>query len=241
VIALAAHNASEWTGPGGNITYLFPGPPSILVDAGVGHPAHLDAIEQALDAAPLDVLLITHSHSDHVAGIPMLAERWPGLVIRGELGDPLYDGELIDAGDTKLRAIHTPGHSPDHFCFRVESRNDICCGDLARLGGTVVIPATRGGNLRQYLDSLNRIRALHPSRLLPAHGPIVDHPAALIDEYLSHRQMREQQVLDALTAGATEVDDIVARIYVGLSATLRAAARETIVAHLEKLREEGRA
>ena len=242
MIALAAHNASEWTGPAGNTTYLFPGPPSILIDAGVGHPAHLSAVERALNGAPLDRLLLTHSHTDHVAGIPAIVERWPGVVVAGELGEALHDGQVFDAGAVRVRAIHTPGHAPDHFCFAVESgANDICCGDLARLGGTILIPATRGGNLRQYLESLHRIRALNPSRLLPAHGPIIERPAALLDEYIAHRRMRENQVLEALAVGTTGVDDIVDRIYAGLSPTLRGAARETVLAHLEKLREEGRA
>ena len=240
MIALAALNASEWTGPTGNITYLFPGPPSILVDAGVGNRAHIEAIDRALDGRPLDLVLLTHSHSDHVAGLPALAERWPHLSVRGELGDPLTDGETFTSADVHLRAVHPPGHAPDHYCLVVEASNEICCGDLARLGGTVVIPATRGGNLREYLESLRRIRALQPLRLLPAHGPIIEDPAAVIDEYIAHREMRERQVIAALDAGLDSVDAIAAHIYAGLSPTMLEAAKETVIAHLEKLREEGR-
>ena len=240
MLALAALNASEWTGPTGNITYLFPGPPSILVDAGVGYRAHIEAIDRALVGRPLELVLLTHSHSDHVAGLPALAERWPQLLVRGELGERLTDGETFTAGDVRLRAVHTPGHAPDHYCFAVEASNEICCGDLARLGGTVVIPAMRGGNLRQYLESLRRIRALRPVRLLPAHGPVIDDPTAVIDEYIAHREMRERQVIAALESGLDKVDAIAERIYAGLSPTLLQAAKETVIAHLEKLREEGR-
>lgn len=232
MILLRAGNASEWTGPTGNNTYLFAGPPSILIDAGVGAPEHVDAIAHALNGAALDLLLITHSHVDHVAGVPALTARWPHLSVRGGPGEPLRDGETFN----RLRAMHTPGHAPDHFCFADDSAGDVYCGDMARIGGTVVIPASRGGDLAEYLQSLRRLRGLNPRRLLPAHGPIVDQPAKLIDEYLAHRAQREQQVKEALAAGCQTPEEIVARIYPELSPKLLDAARETVVAHLNHLK-----
>jgi hydroxyacylglutathione hydrolase len=241
MLTIPAGNPSPWTGPEGNNTYLLPGAVPTLIDAGVGDPGHVAAVEQALDGSPLAQLLITHSHPDHARGVPTLAARWPALVVRNLAPDACRDGESLPAGDTSLTALHTPGHAPDHFCFLDETTRDIYCGDLAREGGTIVVPASAGGHLADYLASLRRIRALQPRRLLPGHGPVVLDPSALIDGYLHHRAEREAQVLDLLQAGAISVDTLVQRIYTGLHPSVVRAAADSVLAHLIKLRDEGRA
>lgn len=169
-----------------------------------------------------------------------MTSRWPGARVRNLAPDQCADNESIAAGDTTLRALLTPGHAPDHVCFLDEATRDVYCGDLARLGGTIVVPASAGGSLVQYLDSLRRIRALSPRRLLPGHGPIIEAPATLIDEYLEHRAEREEQVLDALRSGASSIDALVERIYTNLHPAVVRAARDSTLAHLVKLRDEGR-
>jgi len=233
-ILIPAGNPSEWTGPTGNNTWLLRGRESALVDAGVGHPDHVNAVARALDSAPLVRVLITHWHPDHVKGLPALRDKWSGLVVVDAAGEP------VPAGDGRLEIIPTPGHAPDHLCFYDREAGDVYCGDLARRGGTIVIPARKGGDLRAYLASLALVRALEPRRLLPGHGPIVDDPAALIDEYIAHRRQREQQILQAILEGARSVEAIVSRVYPALPASLSDAAADSVRAHLKKLRDEGR-
>jgi glyoxylase-like metal-dependent hydrolase (beta-lactamase superfamily II) len=234
-ILIPAGNASEWTGPTGNNTWLLPGREPALVDAGVGNPEHVEAVARALNGAPLARVLITHWHPDHVKGLPALRDRWRGLVVVEAAGEP------VPAGDGRLEILPTPGHSPDHLCFFDRDAGDLYCGDLARKGGTIVIPARKGGDLRAYLASLQLVRDLAPRRLLPGHGPIVDDPAGLIDEYIAHRQKREQQILQAILGGARTVDEIVRQVYPALPASLSDAAADSVRAHLAKLRDEGRA
>ena len=235
---IPAGNPSLWTGPTGTNTYLLTGRVPAIIDAGVGHDRHLTAVETALEGRQLELVLLTHAHVDHASGVPALIARWPAVVVRPS-SIPLMDGESIAAGDGSLIALFTPGHSPDHFCFVDEGRRDVYCGDLLRAGGTVVIPASRGGDLGAYLDSLERLRDLRPRRLLPGHGPIIEDPESLITEYLTHRAQREVQVREALRRGRRTPADMVPDVYGRLPEALVAAAADSILAHLRKLEEEG--
>lgn len=237
MLLLHANNASSWTGPTGTNTYLLAGGEPALIDAGVGDVAHLASLESALAGQPLARLLLTHGHPDHAGGLDALVSKWPSV-------DVVRFGTLktvVHAGDLELRIVPTPGHAPDHLCFLDQAAGDMYCGDLLRRGGSIVIPASKGGDLRKYLDSLQRVRELAPKRLLPGHGPIIDDPMSLIEEYLQHRAQREAEVIAALREGATTPEEIVRRVYRKLAPNLVPAAADSVLAHLVKLHEEGRA
>ena len=250
-VAIHACNPGPMTGDG-NWTWLIPGSTPTLIDAGTGEPRHLDAVSDALAGAVLAQVLVTHGHGDHASGVLALAQRFPGtrflkMPWRERDGrwpvswEPLADGQLVAAGDSQVRVVHTPGHAPDHVCFWHEESGTLFCGDLAVKGTTVFIPANLQGDLLQYLGSLARVRALKPSRLLPAHGAIIDDPDALLLAYLAHRMEREEQIVAALRERDASVDALVPLIYRGLKETLLEVARETVLAHLRKLEREGRA
>lgn len=233
---IRARNVSAWTGPTGNNTYLLPGAVPALVDAGVGAPEHIEEVAAALGGAPLALVLLTHAHPDHASGIPALAARWPGLRV---LRHPDAGPGPIAAGSGTLLPVPTPGHAPDHLCFLDTGAGDLYCGDLLRAGGSIVIPASQGGSVRAYLESLRRVRSLAPRRLLPGHGEVIDDPLPLIDQYIRHREEREAQVAEAFRAGHTTPEAIAAAIYPALSPALLRAAADTVHAHLIKLQEDG--
>lgn len=236
----------------GNWTWLIPGRVPTLIDAGTGEPGHLEGLERALSGRALAQVVVTHAHTDHASGAPVLLQRMPHLQLRKmpwPERDALWpapwiaigDGEAIEVGDTTLVAIHTPGHAPDHLCLWHEETRTVFCGDLAVLGTTVWIPANLQGDLAAYLSSLERILTLRPWRMLPAHGAIIEEPVPLLREYLQHRRDREHQVLDALRRGDTTPEAIVRRVYKDLNDAMQRLACESVLAHLVKLEREGRA
>jgi endoribonuclease LACTB2 len=225
---------------------LIDGEMPVLIDAGVGEEAHLDAIDRAVGTRQLH-LVVTHAHSDHIAGAPAIRQRHPSARLskvpwpirdRDLEWAPLANGDLIATGDGDLEVIHTPGHAPDHICLWHAETRMLLVGDMLVQGSTVVIPATHGGSVRQYLQSLATLLALDPRQALPAHGPPIEDPIGLMHSYVKHRVDREAQVREAVAGGAATIEEMVARIYPALQEALLPMARESVLAHLMKLRED---
>ena len=223
----------------GTQTYLL-GDTAVL-DPGPAIESHIDAIRAAMPG--LQTILITHRHGDHApAAEPLQVATGARIIaprnVLERVDQRVSGGEILSIGGCDVEVIATPGHTNEHVCF-LTSDGDLFTGDtILGAGTTAIFPPD--GHMGDYLRSLHTLRARNPKRIYPAHGPIREDAVALIDEYIAHRLQREQQVLDAVAAGATSIPEMRARIYPELDPRLHRAAEIQLDAHLIKLREEGR-
>ncbi|HEY6231772.1 MAG TPA: MBL fold metallo-hydrolase [Pyrinomonadaceae bacterium] len=154
----------------------------------------------------------------------------------------LADDDVIELdGEPRinLRVMHTPGHARGHLCLHEARTGTLISGDnIVGLGSVLIDPPE--GNMRDYLDSLARMRALpNLSVIFGGHGPAIANPYAKLDEYIAHRLDREQKILQAVRDGAATPKDIVAHVYTDVSPKAHAMAERAVLAHLEKLIEDG--
>jgi glyoxylase-like metal-dependent hydrolase (beta-lactamase superfamily II) len=228
----------------GTNSYLLAAPGSdrvVVVDPGPLEDAHL----AALAAFPVELVLLTHRHRDHaesraafaaLTGAPVRAFD-PALCIDGP---PLVDGEVIEAAGTRIRVVHTPGHTSDSVSLYLADDGPagaMLTGDTILGRGTTILDFP-DGTLEDYLASLAILRAFGPATVLPAHGPVLPDLAAVCDVYLRHRQERLEQVRGALAqlgpdASVPAVTDLV---YVAAPAAVRFAAEASVRAQLAYLR-----
>jgi glyoxylase-like metal-dependent hydrolase (beta-lactamase superfamily II) len=242
---IVANNPGPMTGPGTN-TYLVGIDEIVVIDPGPDDAAHLDAIA-GCGGDRIRWIACTHTHIDHFPGVAGLRERTGAEVLAFDARDgleidrSLADGDPIEATEFVLRAVHTPGHASNHLCYLLEQERMLFSGDHIMQGSTVVIRPP-DGDMTAYLEQLERLKAWRPRlrSIAPGHGHLIEQPIAKIDEYLAHRRLREQQVLDCVKTGTATVKKIVSDLYPDLIDELVPMAEATVEAHLLKLRDEKR-
>ncbi len=234
-----AANPSPLTLSGTN-TWLVGRDPCWVVDPGPELAEHVAAVRTAAAArGGIGAIAVTHDHGDHVGAVPALvagagadvavhAARLAGAVATG-------DG---DAVGPLLRAIALPGHAPDHLCFALGDA--VCFTGDAVLGEGSVFIAPDPGALAGYLAGLERLRERGFGLLAPGHGPVVLDAEAKLVGYLEHRRDRERRLVAALDGGARTLDALLNAAWDDVPEALRLPATVTLVAHLDKLAEEGR-
>jgi glyoxylase-like metal-dependent hydrolase (beta-lactamase superfamily II) len=221
-----------------------------------------------LSDQPIRFLVNTHVHSDHTGGNENFTKLGALIFGRDQLRlrlvnpSPTPDGRVPPSAPPKALpqvtydapvTLHINGeevqlipilaaHTDGDTLVRFLKHDVLAVGDYYRSIGYPFIDVFNGGTLEGLLTGLNETISLAgpKTKIIPGHGPIVDDPVTLIDQYLRHRAEREQQVLEALRQGCTSVEEVVARIYTGLEPALLRAAADSGLAHLIKLGDEGR-
>lgn len=202
----------------------------------------------------LVAIVLTHHHIDHVGGAEFLARElalplWAHDITAARLPElhiarRLEDGEALTLdgpSPQQWTVLHTPGHAPGHVCLHERALGAVVVGDMVATEGTILVE-THDGDMRLYLEQLERLKALRSRSALPAHGAPIDDPAALFTHYVRHRLKREQKVLAALRAqgpeGATP-SELVRTAYDDTPPSIWGIAQMSLEAHLVKLAGDG--
>lgn len=161
----------------------------VVVDPGDPDEDFIDLIEAeaAAQGGRIVAIGLTHVDPGHASGSVVLQERTGSPIFAGPDGGAslswavteIVDGVMIDLGDVALVAIGTPGHRPDHLAFRLPD-STILSGDALTDRPTLVMPPL--GNDQAARDSLDRLAALQPTRIVPGHGPVIGTPPPALRE-----------------------------------------------------------
>jgi len=243
VTRLTAPNPGLMTGPGTN-SYLVGG--VAVIDPGPAIDSHIERLAQFKS---LKFIVCTHTHLDHSPAAALLQAKTGAKL----LGRPapagqdatfkpdfvLENGQRVDLGEIALRAIHTPGHASNHLCYLLEQTRMLFTGDHVMQGSTVVINPP-DGNMRAYLQSLERLLAEEIAIIAPGHGYLIGAPHKELRRLIAHRLNRERKVLAALERlGHPSLDEMLPLVYDDVPERVHRVAARSLTAHLEKLVAEG--
>lgn len=226
---------------GATNAYVVGADPAVLVDP----PTRSDALDDAVAGRGVEHVVATHTHPDHVGAVEHYASALDATVwARYGRTDRFAAATGVDPDRTfrdgdhvaDIEVLDTPGHAVDHVAFR--TGDAVLVGDLAVATGSVVVGHPEG-DLRAYLTSLRRVRAMSPRVLHPGHGPDIETPREACERLLAHRLDRERRVREAVEAGAETVDEVVDAAYDKDVSDVRDLATSTVRAHLAKLAHEG--
>jgi endoribonuclease LACTB2 len=205
----------------------------------------------AVEKAEVALAGITHHHLDHSGNLKWIRELYKADILVHDDGVPLLEGKLPDEGIDKLhegkpidldggvhvQVLETPGHSIDSVCYYIEEEGVLFSGDTMLGSSTTTV-----WDLASYMATLERLLTLPNLKVIcPGHGPLIHDPRERIQQYIAHRNMREQQILGVLGEGGEHSSwDIMLKMYPEIDTRLRRAANNNVEVHLKKLDHDGR-
>lgn len=270
VVRLTAPNPGVMTGPGTNSYLVGdPSTGYIVIDPGPADADHLQRLWQAAThpdgrGGNISLIVCTHSHPDHSPGAAPLQAL---CAVRPDiLGLPsaptaraasaftpdrsLSNQELLTLAGRgpeadlalnrhTLEVIFTPGHAANHVCLLLQEDGLLFSGDHILNGSTTVVDPP-DGNMRDYMDSLDRLSDActrqNVQYILPAHGDVIDGALAAIAHLKAHRLKREAKISAIMQADPLgSLDDWLPLAYDDVHPRIWPVARRSLLAHVERI------
>ncbi|MEH6585300.1 MAG: MBL fold metallo-hydrolase [Halioglobus sp.] len=248
---VVAPNPGVMTGAGTN-TYLLGDEAVAVLDPGPAIPAHIDAILAAA-GDKIKWIVCTHTHPDHSPAWKAIHEATGAQVIGALPADDMFQDDtfkpsweiahddVLTTEEFTLRAVHTPGHVSNHFCFLLEEERMLFAGDHIMNGSTVVI-VPPSGDMKAYIESLQLLLRYDLHLIAPGHGEVMEDSKAIVEWLVNHRLQREAKVIKGLQqTGRADLNRLVKVVYDDVDESLHDMAKLSMSAHLIKLQQENRA
>lgn len=148
-----------------------------LIDVG-NDPAvfgRITTISTGLGKSPVDQVILTHSHFDHIALLPAVRKAFDPVVYAHSISvgpdRVLRDGEILRSGDGTLEVIHSPGHSNDSVCLYCQEDRALFVGDTP-----VLIISDDGAHEEDFVLALERLCQKDVKTIYFGHGdPLHDN------------------------------------------------------------------
>jgi glyoxylase-like metal-dependent hydrolase (beta-lactamase superfamily II) len=163
---------------------------------------------------------------------------------------PLHEGDTLPCGMYTFTSLHTPGHSNGHICLYESAHKVLICGDLLLRGITPNIAqwSETGNPLKNYLDSLERIKGLDPALALPGHREPFRDPRDRALEIDDHHRARLEEIVALLVGKGQTPYEVASRMRWDLDCSdwrdfplaQKWFATGEAMAHLRYLEQQGR-